>query len=461
MVDMPDDLRERLRQFGQDHVLAWWPTLNEGQRQSLLSQLREIDLEQLEELYRHRDHTWQLPPVETIQPVRPIDLSGQDKENRPEGEAALRRGEVAVLVVAGGQGSRLGVDQPKGMFPVGPVSGKTLFQIHAEKVLALRRRYQAAVPLLVMTSPATDRKSRDFFRANHFFGLPADEVHFFCQGTMPALDAATGKLLMAGPDSLSLSPNGHGGTLLALRESGLLDRLHGQGIRQLFYFQVDNPLILVGDPVFLGHHRRSRAELSLKVLPKHRPDDKMGNNVAVDGRCAIIEYFLLPQQLAEARDEHGRLRFGFGSPAIHIFDVEFLRRVLADRATLPFHAARKKVAHLDAAGQRVMPSKENAIKFEMFIFDCFPRAERWTTVLTQHDQEYAPLKNDSGPDSPETVRRALSARAAEWLRQAGAVLPHRAALPELEISPLFALDVYDLKGKIKPGQRIEGRTYLE
>ena len=144
---------------------------------------------------------------------------------------AFRDGEVAFLVVAGGQGSRLGFEQPKGMFPIGPVSDKTLFQIHAEKVLALSRRYGVSVPFLVMTSPATDAETRTFFQEQRYFGLSADEVFFFCQGTLPALDRATGKLLLEAPGRLFVSPNGHGGTLLALVDSGLLDRLQRRGIR--------------------------------------------------------------------------------------------------------------------------------------------------------------------------------------------------------------------------------------
>ena len=164
------------------------------------------------------------------------------------GEEALRAGEVAVLVVAGGQGTRLGFDHPKGLFPIGPVSNKSLFQIHAEKVLALRRRYGAAVPLLVMTSQATHAATEAFFAENRYFGLPKEEVHFFRQGTMPALDLATGKLLMEAPGRLFLSPDGHGGTLTALASSGLLARLRKKGIRHIFYFQVDNPLVKVADP---------------------------------------------------------------------------------------------------------------------------------------------------------------------------------------------------------------------
>jgi UDP-N-acetylglucosamine/UDP-N-acetylgalactosamine diphosphorylase len=382
---------------------------------------------------------------------------------RQRGEEALRLGEVAVLLVAGGQGSRLGFDHPKGMFPVGPVTGKTLFQIHAEKVLALGRRYGRLPPFLVMTSPATDAETRAFFAEHSFFGLPEGEVAFFCQGTMPALDLATGQLLLEEPGRLFLSPNGHGGTLTALADSGLLDRLRGQGVRQIYYFQVDNPLVKVADPAFLGHHILTAAEVSAKIVPKESPTDKLGNLVLVDGRCTMIEYSDLPEDLARQTDAQGRLRIWAGSPAIHVFDVAFLERVVGGGARIPFHTARKKVPYLGPDGELVEPAKENALKFELFIFDVLPLAERWAIVETSRREEFMPLKNASGADSPETVRQAQSDLAADWLARAGVKVPRRpdgsAAVP-LEVSPLFALDAEELAARVDRSLRVEGPLYL-
>ncbi len=255
MIPIPDDLHTRFRQYGQEHVLTGWERLTDDAQRELLAQLAALDLEELRRLYTNREKSFPLPVSEQIKPAPIVPRGSADEPTaRTRGEDALRRGEVAVLLVAGGQGSRLGCVQPKGMFPVGPVTGKTLFQIHAEKVLALRRRYQAAVPFLVMTSPATDAETRRFFADNRYFGLPADEVWFFVQGTMPALDLATGRLLLEKPGRLFLGPDGHGGTLTALADSGLLERLRGVGVRHLFYFQVDNPLVKIADPIFIGHH---------------------------------------------------------------------------------------------------------------------------------------------------------------------------------------------------------------
>jgi UDP-N-acetylglucosamine/UDP-N-acetylgalactosamine diphosphorylase len=459
MNTVPGDLLERLRKFDQDHVLEHWDSLSPAERRILVEQLQAIDLEQLRLLYAERDQVGAPPSAERIAPI-PVDKLGlHDGARRSAGTETLRRGEVAALVVAGGQGSRLGFDHPKGMFPIGPVTSKSLFAIHAEKALALKRRYGAPLPLLVMTSPATHEETLTFFRDNAFFGLPKEEVFFFCQGTMSALDLATGKLLRESEGRLFLSPNGHGGTLTALADSGLLERLNARGIRQIFYFQVDNPLVKVADPLFLGHHILANAEVSSKIVPKNGPNDRLGNMVLIDGRCSMIEYSDLPEELAKQTDSQGRLRIWAGSPAIHIFSVEFLERVTQGPLQMPFHIARKKVAHL----KDPQPQKENALKFERFIFDVLPMAERWTVVETSRHEEFHPLKNASGVDSPEDVRQAISNLAGDWFEHAGIALSRKdngdASMP-LEISPLFALDEEEFKTRVDRAMPIHGPLYL-
>jgi UDP-N-acetylglucosamine/UDP-N-acetylgalactosamine diphosphorylase len=445
-------------------VLAWWEQLTGAERRQLLDQLQTLDLDQLHQLYISRDQSFDVPAPDSIAPAPVIRLGTDAQQARSCGEAALRQGEVAILLVAGGQGSRLGFEHAKGMFGIAPVTNKTLFQIHAEKVQALKRRYGRPLPFLMMTSPATDAETRRFFAQHQYFGFPPDDVSFFCQGTMPALDMATGQLLMEAPSRLFLSPNGHGGTLTALADSGLLDRMRQQGIKHVFYFQVDNPLVKVADPFFLGHHLLARAEVSSRIVPKEGPTDPLGNLVLVDGRCTIIEYSDLPPELAKQTDSHGRLRIWAGSPAIHIFDIEFLRRMAAEKEKTPFHTARKRVPYLDRSWTLVQPEKENALKFERFIFDVLPSAERWTVVESDRREEFVPLKNGSGPDSPPLVRQGQSDLAADWLERAGVPVPRRmdgSAAERLEISPLYALDAEELAGKVDRSLRIEGPLYLE
>jgi len=463
MVKVPADILQQLRKAGQEHVLAWWDQLSEDERRELVEQLKAINFDQLRDLYKQREWAVSLPASEKIQPAPVIGVDADASKARAIGEKAIRNGEVAVLMVAGGQGSRLGFDHSKGMFPISPVKNKSLFQIHSEKVLALSRRYGRPLPFLVMTSPATHAETESFFLQHDCFGLPREDVSLFCQGTLPALDMATGKLLLEKRGRIFTSPNGHGGVLTALAESGLLGQLRRQNVGTIFYFQVDNPLVKIADPVFLGHHLAANAEVSSKIVRKEGPKDKLGNVVLIDGSCAIIEYSDLPEGLGRQTDDNGELRIWAGSPAIHVFNLDFLAQLTQGPGRLPFHVARKKVPYLDGTGKHVEPDRENALKFEMFIFDVLPMAQRWTVVETTRNEEFVPLKNATGPDSPEVVRQAISTQAAQWLEKAGLKVPRAAngdAAVPIEISPLFALDAEELAGKVDRNLQINGPTYL-
>lgn len=451
----PSELRERFRLAGQEHVFAGWDLIEDGERTALVEQLQGLDLAELEQLFKSRDATYQVPTAERIAPLPGVLPSAADPQARQIGEQALSSGEVAVLVVAGGQGSRLGFEHPKGMFPIGPVSNKSLFQIHAEKVLARSRRHGRPIPFLVMTSHATHAETAYFFEHHAQFGLPHQEVHYFQQGTMPALDLESGRLLLEHPGRLFAGPDGHGGSLTALAKSGLLDQLARRGIKHIFYFQVDNPLVKIADPTFIGQHLQAKADVSSKVIPKDGPHDKLGNFVLIDGKLSMIEYSDLPDALARSNDADGQLRIRAGNPAIHVFDVAFLQRVTGGAASgLPFHLAKKKVPYWDhATGDVVQPTKENALKFERFIFDVLPLAERWVAVETSRFEEFAPLKNATGPDSPETVKQAISAVAADWVRRAGGQLEPGAAL---ELSPIAALEPEDLLGRFTSANIVKG-----
>jgi UDP-N-acetylglucosamine/UDP-N-acetylgalactosamine diphosphorylase len=386
---------------------------------ALEAQLAAIDFAELRSLFQKRNETAAAIRPEAITPI-PVLPEHATAEERALGEEALQRGEVAALLVAGGQGSRLGFDKPKGMFPVGPLSKATLFQIHAEKVLALSRRHGNPVPLLVMTSPATHDDTVAFFDENRRFGLPEADVVFFQQGVMPALDLATGRLLLEAPGKLFLSPNGHGGTLTALAETGLLPKLAARGVKHVFYFQVDNPLVKVCDPGFLGRHIAAGSEASSKVVFKEHPGEKVGVLAAIDGKCGIVEYSDLPKEMAEAREADGTLRFRAGSPAIHLFSLPFLERVTARDTGLAFHVAKKKVEYYDPRlGRVVKPETENALKFEKFVFDALPMAERWLLAATPRSEEFAPLKNATGSDTIADVHRAMIALHTRWLNEAG------------------------------------------
>lgn len=463
MSQIPQDLVEILRQHGQEHLIQGWDALIEAQRKELKQQLASIDFGAIRKLYENRDASGAaLPPRQRIQPI-PVQPEVASGDMSRMGEESLRRGEVAALLVAGGQGTRLNFDKPKGMYPIGAVSSASLFRIHAEKVLATSQRYEAPVPLLVMTSPATHEETESHFREERFFGLPSNDVFFFRQGTMPSVDLATGKILLEKPGKIFLSPNGHGGALTALAESGVLSEIESRGIRHVFYFQVDNPLVKICDPSFIAFHIAAMSQASSKVVYKEKPEEKVGVFAEVDGRCSIIEYSDMPAEMAAERDERGDLRFRAGNPAIHIFTVEFLRWLTGSNR-LPYHLARKKVPYYDlAAGQPVSPATENALKFELFMFDALPLADRWLAMETSREEEFAPLKNATGADSPDSVRQAMSRLHARWLRASGASIPETPAGDPsypVEISPLYALDEAECKSKVKPHLLIAAPSYL-
>jgi UDP-N-acetylglucosamine/UDP-N-acetylgalactosamine diphosphorylase len=471
----PDpSLVARLNRHGQGHLLKWWGDLDAIERARLLSEVERIDFEQLDRLVADlvKQDAPAAPDPERVGPIDVSRLPRTDGERVARrhvaeiGAAALAAGEVAVVVVAGGSGTRLGFDGPKGTYPIGPVSAATLFQIHAEKIVARGRRHGKPIPLYVMTSPDNHEATARFFADHGNFGL--EHVRCFVQGRMPAVDRETGRVLLAAKDHVALSPDGHGGTLTALAQPGpdggpsCLDEMRARGVRTIFYFQVDNPLVDIADPAFLGLHRQEDAEMSFKVIEKQAPDEKLGVVVTVDGTPQVIEYSDLPPALAERREPDGNLQLWAGSIAIHVLERSFIERLLHG-LNLPFHRAIKKVPYVDDDGNLIDPPAPNAVKFERFIFDALPLARKGTMVETDRVVEFEPLKNATGPDSPATVRQRMSDLHAGWLEHAGAVVPRRSdgSVPfGIEISPLFALDAAELKGKLEPGLVVEGPIYL-
>ncbi len=473
---MPPDpsLVARLSQAGQEHLLRWWNDLDDRSRDRLAAEVETIDLAEVDALFRQLVKEDSAPSAGRVGPVEVDRLPRTDGERVARrhvaavGEKALAAGEVAVVIVAGGSGTRLGFDGPKGTYPIAPVSAASLFQIHAEKVVALSRRHGRMIPLYIMTSPENYGVTARFFEEHGNFGLA--HVRFFVQGQMPAVDRESGKILLAEKGRVALSPDGHGGTLYALASPGkspvgsCLEEMRELGVRTLFYFQVDNPMVKIADPAFLGLHRQADAEMSFKVIEKMAPDEKLGVVVRVDGKPQVIEYSDLPAELAELREPDGGLQLWAGSIAVHALERSFVERLVRGDSRLPFHRAIKKVAFVDDNGEVARPDTPNAVKFERFIFAALPMAERFALVETDRTVEFEPLKNATGPDSPATVRQRMSDRFADWLEAAGAKVERRSdgSVPfGIEISPLYALDAAELKAKLPPGLVVEGPLHLK
>ena len=434
-------LRPALKSHGQEHVLRHWDELDEAARGTLLDELESLDLPRLAAMVAEVTGSAPAAAAPKLEPATLIELGDseehrrRDAEARDAGASLLRAGKVAAFLVAGGQGTRLGYDGPKGRFPVGPVTGRSLFAYHAHRVLAACRRYDADLPFYVMTSRANHDDTVAAFHEAGFFGLDPDQVTFLTQGMLPAVDR-DGKLLLSERGRLALSPDGHGGCFTALDKSGALDDMTRRGIEQVFYFQVDNPLAQVFDPAFIGHHVLAEAEMSTKVVPKSDPDEKVGVLGLIDGELGVIEYSDLDPALAADRDEQGRLRFRAGNIAIHMIGLPFIRRLVSGGLSLPVHRADKKVPCLDADGARVTPTEPNAIKLEMFVFDALPLAARATTQEVRREDEFGPVKNAEGADSPSTAQALLVGQARRWIESAGLAQ----AEGPVEVGPLFALD---------------------
>ena len=447
-------LRRQWESAGQGQVFRFLDQLDEALQQKLAAQLAHFDPNHLNDLAaRYVTHK---PPIvipKDIQPVKafPREPGPQQRKMYDDackrGEELLRAGKVAAFLVAGGQGTRLGYDGPKGEFPITPIKNKPLFQVFAEQVRAYSHDFGKVVPWYIMTSDANDAQTRAFFRDHDYFGLNSKDVFFFQQGMMPAF-GMDGKVLLAEKDSLALSPDGHGGSLRALHRSGALADLRRRGIEHLSFFQVDNPLVHVIDPLFLGLHDLTGSEMSSKTIPKAGALEKVGNFVEADGVVQVIEYSDLPEDLARQTNPDGSLRFNEGSIAIHALRVSFIERLNSGGTlNLPWHRAEKKVAFVDAAGKTVKPEKPNAVKLEQFVFDAIPLAKNAIVYTTDRGDEFSPVKNAEGPDSPATCRRDQIRRGARWLREAGVDVPTRDSEPDavLEISPLFATSADQLR----------------
>lgn len=461
---MSEALRSQYEASGQGHVFRFYDELSPDDQATLIEQAESIDLEELNELVRtlvldsgtHTDDFSDMTPA----PYTPLPENGGDPflwgRAASAGEDAIRSGRVAAFTPAGGQGTRLGYDGPKGTFKVTPVEKKSLFQVFAEKIKAASVRYGVEIPWYIMTSSGNHEATVSFFEDNDFFGLESRNVKHFAQGTMPAVDFE-GKILMSSKSEIALSPDGHGGALRALVRNGCTEDMRDRGIDCVAFFQVDNPLVRCIHPEFIGFHVLGESELSSKACIKAYAAEKVGVFVERAGKTQILEYSDLPDELAEATDDDGTLLYRAGSIAIHIFGRELIERVGSGTdasVKLPFHRANKKVPTIDPDGAPIDPTEPNGIKFEMFGFDALPFAKNAVVIETARADEFSPVKNAEGVDSPESSRKDQLRLFARWANQAGLAVPtDETGLPEFEfeVSPLFATTAEQFTEKVAAG----------
>ena len=458
-----------LESLDQQHLLAFFSQLNDSQKQDLLTQINALDLRSMGPLIDKYVKNQSVDTDITDFAPPPFFASTPKDDQRQKydravslGEELISTGKVAAFVVAGGQGTRLGFDGPKGDFPISPVKNKSLFRLFAEYIAAANDKYDTNCPWYIMTSPLNDEQTKDIFANNDYFGLNKEDIFIFRQAAMPNF-SFDGKILLADKDSIACSPDGHGGSLKALFASGAIDDMKKRGAEYISYFQVDNPLINIFDPLFIGLHALEKAEMSSKALKKNHPLEKVGNFCLVDGKITVIEYSDLPREKANLKNPDGSLVFELGSIAIHIINTSFVEKLNEKGFSLPIHRAVKKIPFIDETGKLIEPDQPNGIKLETFVFDAIPMAGHSIILETPRAEEFAPVKNAQGDDSPQVTREMMTDRAACWLESAGIKVPRKAdGRPNctIEMAPSFALDRDDIKKKInkvpeiKPGDAV-------
>jgi UDP-N-acetylglucosamine/UDP-N-acetylgalactosamine diphosphorylase len=441
----------KANEAGQGHIFDGWEDLSPEAQRRLIEQVEGIDFQLTRRLVEELVHG--RPEIEgrVLKPasssrLSPSEMGTEEVELcRTLGEYAIRSGEVALVTAAAG--SWPGSD-PVGMLPVGPVSGKSVFQLHAEKVQAINRRYRTSLRWSIFCHPDEKDRIVAHFRSNGYFGLTCSDLSFIPQELLPVVDRR-GKILLSRPGEIAMSPNGHGGILLQLLEDERLGAYERAGVRYLFYFQVDNPLVRIADPVFLGHHIKNQSEVSIKSVRKLDPDERVGVICLVNGALEVVEHTELCEEDRRRLADDGSLLISAANIGIHAFSVDFLSRMRTEGVELPYHA----VERTTPCWGRRKPSrapKPNSVRFTLFIFDAIRRANRAQILEVERREEFSPIKCPAGPFSLETARRDLSRLHALWLREIRPGLPEGAgtdAGPAVEISPLHALDAAELREK--------------
>lgn len=467
-----EQIRNVLERHGQGHLLAFYDRLDAQQKQNLLAEIEQLDLPEIDRWIQdivQNDRPEVLPariepaPSYPARPTQPRLAEKYDRA-RARGLELIKTGAVAAFVVAGGQGTRLGFDGPKGNYPISPVKKKTLFQLFAETIAATADRHNARPAWYVMTSPLNHKETVGIFEANNYYGLGKENVFIFQQGTLPNF-SFDGRILLAEKHKVAGSPDGHGGSLKALYRSGAVEDMKKRGVKHLSYWQVDNPLVHIFDPLFIGLHEMDGSQMSSKALLKAHPKEKVGNFCLADGKVTVIEYSDLPDELAEKRAADDSLLFKLGSIGIHIISRDFVEKLNANNSfSLPLHRAVKKIPCVDPeTGQQIKPEEPNGIKLETFVFDALPLADNPVILETIRSEEFAPVKNATGPDSAQVTEKMMTERAAARLENAGVRVPRKPdGTPDavIEIGPGFALTPDELKSKtdqippIKPGDTV-------
>ncbi len=396
---------KKLEAYHQEHVLSRYQYLDENKKQKIIKQIKNIDFDQIEELYKLKDKKVEQTDC-TITNIDYIDKSKLSKEDYDKyyelGKRVIEEGKYAVVTMAGGQGTRLGYVAPKGTFKIGGGIEKSLFEALSDTIKEAKNKFDTTIPWYIMTSRENNNATEKFFEKNDFFSLPYEDIKFFKQGELPMIDTK-GKLMLDETGIIKLAADGHGGVFEALHKNGYLEDMKKRGIEWVFISGVDNVLAGLVDPIAVGLSISNGTLATGKSVVKRSPNEKVGVFCKKDGRPYVIEYTEITDEMANATDENGELLYGESHILTNLFHIKALENI--SRNKLPYHSAFKKAKYMDKEGNIIKPETPNAYKFEAFIFDAFESLDDMSILRVKREDEFAPLKNAEGEDSPDTARQ--------------------------------------------------------
>ncbi len=399
---------EILKKHGQEHVLRFFDSLEEEEQRNLLRQIDNLDFEMLQAIHKKGESA--RGEISPLGAVEISEIEERKEEFVEEGLKAIREGKVGAILLAGGMGTRLGFEQPKGTFDVGKTRHLYIFECLINNLLEVCDVAECYVPLYIMTSEKNHEATIEFFEEHNYFGYPAEDVHFFMQDMAPAVDY-DGKLLLEEKGRLATSPNGNGGWFISLHKSGLLDDIHARGVEWLNIFAVDNVLQKIADPAFIGATILSGKESGSKVVRKASPEERVGVMCREDGKPSIVEYYEMTEEMVSQRDEQGELLYRFGVILNYLFRVDCLEEIMLNHMNV--HVVEKKIPFVNENGDLVKPEEPNGYKFETLILDMIHMLHSNLVYEVVREKEFAPIKNLHGVDSVDSARELLEANGVE------------------------------------------------
>ena len=402
--------KEILEKYNQQHLLKYYDELDDAKKEELLAQISEIDFDLLKLLNQEQksDDKGTITPLD--QAVSVEDIKNHEEVYRKTGLKALKEGKVAALLLAGGMGTRLGSDKPKGMYNIGLTKDVYIFEMLIRNLLDVVEEVGEYIPLYIMTSEKNDKDTRAFFEEKDYFGYNKDYVAFFKQEMAPAV-SYDGKIYMESKSRISTSPNGNGGWFISFEKAGLLDDAKKRGVEYINLFAVDNVCQRMVDPLFVGAMLEHNCVSASKVVPKANPEERVGVLCLEDGKPSIVEYYELDENMRYATDEKGELLYRWGVILNYLFTIKDLEDNLSN--SLSTHIVEKKIQYIDDDANLVKPEKENGYKFETLVLDMIHMMDNCLAFEVVREKEFAPIKNKEGVDSVDTARELLKLNGVE------------------------------------------------